>query len=131
MPKIKYDIITIGGATRDFFIATKKGVILDKKDLIMEKFLSFKLGTKIYVQNLQSSLGGGACNTAVGFSKLGLKTSIKICLNKGEEGEWIRRKLKEKKVDVNQVMNINKEISGFSFIIIDKTIKSKEHIIFS
>ncbi|NCF75276.1 MAG: hypothetical protein GWO87_02195, partial [Xanthomonadaceae bacterium] len=31
----------------------------------------------------------------------------------------------------NQVMNINKEISGFSFIIIDKTIKSKEHIIFS
>ncbi|MEA2088990.1 MAG: carbohydrate kinase family protein [Patescibacteria group bacterium] len=131
MFKAKYDIITIGGVTRDFFVLTEKGVILSKKNIVAKKFLSFELGSKIYAQSLRSSLGGGACNTAVGFSKLGLKTSIKICVNEKEEGDWIKQKLKEKKVDISQVVNTNKEASGFSFIIIDSGIKSKEHIIFS
>ncbi|MCD4705658.1 carbohydrate kinase family protein [bacterium] len=131
MFKTKYDIITIGGATRDFFVLTEKGIILSKKNIIAKKFLSFELGSKIYAQSLQSSLGGGACNTAIGFSKLGLKTSIKICVNEKEEGDWIKKRLQEKKVNISQVVNTNKESSGFSFIIIDSGIKSKEHIIFS
>ncbi len=132
MPQKKYDVITIGGATRDFFISTNKGLIVEnKKNLTQKKLLAFEYGAKIYSDNLFFSLGGGACNTAVGFSRLGLKTNIRICINKKREGEWIKKSLKKEGVDIFNVKNNDKEASGFSFIIVNKNSKGHDHIAFS
>lgn len=132
MSKPKYDIITIGGATRDFFVYTNKGTVIDnKKNLIQSKLLAFEYGAKLYADKLYSFLGGGACNTAIGFSRLKLKTAIRVCVNNKEEGDWIKSVLKKEKVDTSLVENNNKESSGVSFIVINENMKNKEHVAFS
>lgn len=128
----KFDIITIGGATRDFFISTDKGTIIDnKKNLKERKLLAFEYGAKIYLQGLDSSLGGGACNTAVGFSRLKLKTAIKVCINEKREGDWIKKTLKKEKVDTSLIENNTEEPSGFSFIVVAGNTKTRDHVAFS
>jgi len=40
---MKYDIITIGGATEDITFYTKEGVLIDnKKDVLRQKLLAFE-----------------------------------------------------------------------------------------
>jgi ribokinase len=132
MQKTKFDVVTIGGATRDFFISSDKArVVNNKKSLKERKLLAFELGAKHYIEDLHSFLGGGACNTAIGFSKLKLKTAIKICIGVYEEGRWIKRTLKKEKVNTSLIKSTKEEPSGLSFIIIDSKSKSREHIAFS
>jgi ribokinase len=132
MQKTKFDVVTIGGATRDFFISSDKCRVVDnKKSLKERKLLAFELGAKHYIKDLHSFLGGGACNTAIGFSRLGLKTSVKICVGVFEEGRWIKNTLKKEKVDISLIKSTRAEPSGLSFIIIDSKSKSREHIAFS
>ncbi|MBT4277532.1 hypothetical protein HOD96_02170 [Candidatus Falkowbacteria bacterium] len=126
-----FDIITIGGATKDFFILTNKGeIVRNKKSLTKQKLLAFEYGAKIYTNELYTCLGGGACNTAVGFSRLGLKIAAKICVNEQLEGEWIKKVLIKEKVSVKYIKNNTKEPSGFSSIVINSDSKSRDHIAF-
>lgn len=132
MQKAKLDVVTIGGATRDFFISSDKCRTVDnKKSLKERKLLAFELGAKHYIKDLHSFLGGGACNTAIGFSRLGLKTAIKICVGIHEEGKWIKKTLKREKVNISLIKSTREEPSGLSFIVIDSKSKSREHIAFS
>ena len=61
-----YDIITIGSATRDIFI--------DTKNKLFKKQVPF--GDKILIDKLHLDTGGGAINTGVAFTRLGLKTGV-------------------------------------------------------
>lgn len=132
MLRKKYDIITIGGATRDFYISTNAGKITNnKKSLTQQKLLSFEYGAKIYAEQLFSHIGGGACNTSVGFSRLGLRVSTRICVNEEDGGKSIKQTLKKEGVDISSVTNNNKEKTGFSFIVVNKRSKSRDHIAFS
>ena len=65
-----FDVVTFGSGLVDVFIETgipEKG-----------KFMCYPSGSKILVEDLRSDVGGGGTNTAVAFSRLGLKTGC-IC----------------------------------------------------
>jgi len=66
-----FDVITVGSATVDVFIRSKSRQIelLKKKEEVC-----FPVGAKILVDYLHMDTGGGGTNTAVAFSRLGLKT---------------------------------------------------------
>lgn len=105
-----YDIITVGGAVVDAFVRTNA---LKKKG-----FLSYPAGEKIIVNNLDFASGGGATNTAVSFSKLGLKTGCITKIGKDNNGKIILNDLKKEKVKFLGVES--KENTGFSVILIGK-----------
>jgi len=65
---MKFDVVSFGSAVVDVFVETKQ---------TGEKFI-YNVGSKILIKNLNFDIGGGATNTAVAFSRLGLKTGC-IC----------------------------------------------------
>jgi ribokinase len=95
-----YDIITLGSATMDVFIETEKNtatmVQVDGKD---QPFITYHSGEKILIKHLQFEVGGGGTNTAVCFSKLGLRTAYLGNVGTDTNGQQVISKLKEEKVD--------------------------------
>lgn len=124
--KYKYDFITIGGATEDITFFTDQAEIIKKKkdtDLI-----AFKYGTKIKIDNSYSTFGGGAANTAVNLSNLGLRVAIKAYLGDDVRGQGIVDNFVKKKVDTDLIEIVKREESGFSFLVVSI---GSEHILFT
>ena len=126
-----YDILTIGGVMRDIIFLTTEGLVIDNfQDPLRQKLIGFELGAKIYVKKVYFEPGGGASNTAVGFSKLGLKTAIMGRVGQDREGDQLIKSLKKNKIDTH-LMQVDKKIStGFSFILGLRRIK-RAHFIFA
>jgi fructokinase len=126
---MKYDIITIGGATEDFSFYTHAGLLLEsKKDVLHQKLIAFEYGAKIGIDRVYSTYGGGAANTAVNLSGLGFKTAAILSVGDDERGRCVISNLKRRKVGLDLVKVAKAETTGFSFIVINK---SNERIIFS
>ncbi len=102
----KYDIITIGTATRDVFLTSPLFKVLrDKRHLKKIGFATgeaqcFALGGKIEINEPALATGGGATNSAVTFSRQGLKTATLIKIGEDQAGKDILEELKKEKVDV-------------------------------
>ncbi len=126
---MKYDIITIGGATEDITFYTSEGVLIDnKKDILRQKLLAFEYGAKIKIDKAHSTFGGGAANTAVSFSRLGFRAASLIAVGQDIRGKKIIKNLEKQKVNTGLVQKIKDNVSGFSFILVGP---NNEHIVFS
>lgn len=100
-----FDIITIGSATIDIFV--------DTKEKLFKKEIPF--GRKILIDQLKTHLGGSALNTAVGFSRLGLKTA---CLTKiGQGGQKIINLLKKEGVETRLIIQDKNLLTDYSIIL--------------
>jgi len=109
-----FDIVTIGGATQDlFFISPNYEVSEDK--------LIFTWGEKFVVEDLVCDVGGGACNLAVGFSRLGLKTALWCRVADDPAGDFVLRRLKNEKVSLDFVELIEGGNTSLSCIFVDET----------
>lgn len=126
---MKYDFITIGGATEDVLIFTDEGVLIDnKKDVLKQKLLAFEYGAKVKVNKTFRSFGGGASNAAVALSRLGFNTACLAAVGGDERGKNIINNLKIEKVGINLIQKVEDDVSGFTPIIVDK---NGEHVTFS
>lgn len=126
-----FDITTIGSALKDITFYSDQGKIFaTPNNLTAQRMLAFEYGAKITPTEVHLNFGGGAANTAVSLSRLGLKTSIIARLGKDEVGKEILGKFKKEKINTSFIQFDDKNPSGFSFILaIDK--KEKEHIAFT
>lgn len=89
-----FDIITIGGATRDIFFQTDQGKILsDPNSRAHTKYLGFEYGAKIIPEVTDFSYGGGGANTAISFARLGLKTAAILRIGIEGTGSLIVKEL--------------------------------------
>lgn len=87
---MKFDVITFGSAVVDVFVNTD---ISEKKN-----FISYPIGAKILIKELRFDIGGGATNTAVAFSRFGLKTGCICGIGDDSDGEEILSLLKKEKI---------------------------------
>lgn len=108
---MKYDIVTFGSAVVDVFIHTDVAL---KGNLI-----SYPVGAKILINDLNFNIGGGGTNTAVAFSRFGLKTGCICKVGNDENGSKILSLLKEEKVDFLGKIDKN-GMSGYSVILDSK-----------
>lgn len=104
---MKYDIITVGSAVVDFFVGT------DIKDA--KGNLCLPSGSKLLVKDFAMATGGGGTNTAVGFSKLGLKAGFFGKVGNDLHGKIILDELKNEGVDFLGL--VGKEQTGASVIL--------------
>jgi ribokinase len=126
---MKYDVITIGGVVEDISFHTNEGVIIDnKKDLLRQKLLAFEYGAKIKIDKVDKTFGGGAANTAVCFSRLGLKTACMASIGADERGKRLLNNFKKEKVATEFIYKSKLYETAYSFILVGP---SNEHIVFS
>ncbi len=129
MFKLSHDIVTIGGATRDIMFYTDEGRLVgNQADPLRQKLIGFEYGAKIKPVALYQVLGGGGCNTAVCFARLGLKTATFIRLGLDRDGDAIRADLVSEKVIPRFIERDKNYRTGMSFIVIQP--KSGEHVAF-
>lgn len=113
-----FNVVTVGGATRDITFYTEEGkLIKNPKDPLRQKLIAFEYGAKIGIWEAFFTFGGGAANTAVCFSRLGLKTATILRVGHDEDGRAIIENLKRNKIDTRFVQIDKKAKTGFSFIV--------------
>ncbi len=126
---MKYDVITIGGATEDITFYTKEGMLIaNRKDISRQKLLAFEYGTKIKIDKSHSTFGGGAANSAISLSRLGFKVVSLLAVGRDIRGQRIIENLKNYKVDIKLIQKIKDVETGFSFLLVGN---DNEHIVFS
>ncbi len=106
-----FDIITLGTATKDIFV-NGKGLKSNNKNIILE------CGKKVEVQRPFIQVGGGATNTAVAFSRLGLHTAAITKIGKDEAGHLVKKCLDAEGVFTSLVVDDNKEGTAISLVVV-------------
>jgi ribokinase len=107
------DVITFGSSTIDIFVGTGNRLFgkAVHRGCVMVPF-----GSKVLVNELRMSTGGGGTNTAVCMSNLGLKVAYLGKMGKGANSERVLEELKKAKVDTSLVCR-EKGRTGLSVII--------------
>ncbi len=114
-----YDFITIGSATQDVFIQSDIASIVSVSQISKKsEFMSFPYGAKTEIADFTKALGGGAVNTATNLANLGLKTSTIIKLGNDELNDIIKLKLAKSGVDIKNIIDSDKHLTGFSIILV-------------
>lgn len=106
-----YDIITIGGAVRDFTF------YIEPPKAKSSKFICFLPGAKINIKDAYFTHGGGACNVSVGLANFGLKVAIIARVGQDYSGRAIIDGLKKRKIETRFVQIDPKLHTGISAII--------------
>jgi len=109
----RYDIITVGSATVDAFAHTDP-TQSEIVNLHHHKDIAYPLGAKILIKELHFFVGGGGTNSAVAFSRLGLKVAFLGKIGKDDNGKTICDCLFNEKVDF---IGTYGQISGYSMIL--------------
>jgi len=89
-----FDIISVGGATTDVFVRVKGEI--EKIHGHLDVCLS--VGSKLLIEELKFDTGGAGTNTAVSFSRLGLKTGWIGVLGSDHNSAMIADCMKKEKV---------------------------------
>lgn len=115
-----FDLMAIGGATRDIFFQFSGLAPLKEKGKLSEPYLKIPFGEKLISEDTFYGYGGGAVNVAVCGARLGLKTASVCNIGKEGTGSVVLNYLKSEGVNVNFV---NRDISlhtGLSVLIVGK-----------
>ena len=113
---MSYDVITFGSATQDVFLQSGTFVVKTKQSTTDEG-VCLPFGSKVEVNDIHFDTGGGGTNTAVAFSRLGLKTAF--CGNVGYDlaGVHILRELRKEKVGTEYLIADKRFPTAYSTII--------------
>ncbi len=110
-------IITIGSLTFDIFVRPLRQEIVRRvSETDIKESICFPFGEKIRVKNVHECFGGGAANTGIGFSRLGIQTSCIGAIGNDEWGQLIINNLKKEKINTDHIQKA-KEQTGFSVIL--------------
>lgn len=114
-----YDIITIGSATIDAFVESDAADIVSVSTKhASTEFMAFPYGAKVEIDSFRTAVGGGGLNAAANFANLGLKTSAIFKIGDDFQGKSIKHKVKLAGVDIENIIETDKETSGFSIILL-------------
>jgi len=82
-----------------------------------QSYIAFEQGAKIPVEHVFIATGGGATNTAVGFSRLGMNSGIICKVGTDDAAERVLGKLRRENVDVDSVVSTSEHLTGYSVIL--------------
>lgn len=113
-----YDIITFGSAAQDISLKSKAFKILDdSKDFNTGKGICLPFGSKIDVQDIMFTTGGGGTNTAVTFAKQGFRVAFCGAIGVDVAGLEIVRELRHYRVDTKFVVKKKDKHTNHSVIV--------------
>src|SRR3989344_7392616 len=112
-----FDVITIGSAVRDVFARTKDIKAIKDKKFAVGEAACFSLGSKLNLDEVNFSVGGGAINTAVTFANQGYKVAAIAMVGDDPEGQHIRDKSDSSGIHCDFLAVDKDHATSFSFIL--------------
>jgi len=102
------EIITFGSATWDIFLKMPQGQTIKSKEFSSGSAVAFNLGSKIDLEDMYFSFGGGGVNTAFTFMNQGI--DVAYCGSVGNDipGKEIINLLKESGINTDFVQRVDK-----------------------
>ena len=94
----KFDIITVGSASRDLFIRSEAFRVVNDERSETGQDVCLTLGTKIEVSDIMFSTGGGATNAAATFANLGLRAGVIARVGDDENGKAVLAELRRRRI---------------------------------
>jgi ribokinase len=118
-----YDVITVGSGTIDVFIYTDRSESIRVKTLNSEEtFISYPLGSKLIINELDFFTGGGGTNSAVCMARMGLNVAYIGKVGNDNNGNRILDEFREENVDfLGEISLLPKEKTGYSIILDNRT----------
>jgi ribokinase len=117
-----YDVICVGSATQDVFVSSDQTRLITIRDLESEQtYLSYEYGAKLAVDELFISTGGGASNTAISFSRMGLAAGVICEVGDDDAGRMIERVLSHEGVRTDMMTRNPSLKTGYSVILTGPT----------
>ena len=110
-----YQVISIGSATVDILV--KSDAIGIEKNLPQD-IIYLPKSSKCDINQSLICSGGGATNSAVSFSRLGLKTASVCLFGQDELSQFIVKDLITDKVDQSLLIRSTKEKTDFSIVLV-------------
>jgi len=110
------DVVTFGSAAWDVFMKIGGFKSLKSKKFVSKTGICFNLGSKIDVDDIYFSSGGGGTNTAVTFANQGLRTSFLGKIGSDLAGAEIIKELNEYNVNTGLIFKTNKRPTNYSLI---------------
>ncbi|MEK6957969.1 MAG: carbohydrate kinase family protein [archaeon] len=104
------DVISIGSAAQDVFVHIPQ-------EYFAAKTCVFYPGSKIEIKDMDYFSGGGATNTSVAFSRMGLKAGILCALGDDKSASEILAELKREKVDARFIPRMKGMKTPYSVIL--------------
>ncbi len=96
--KKKYDAITIGSASQDVYVFSKKFRVVKDTRAITGEVETFAFGTKIELDDILFEIGGGATNAAYTLASQGLKTACLSRIGNDGSGQEVAKFFKRNKI---------------------------------
>lgn len=113
-----FDVITFGSATRDVNLKSKAFKIKkDDKDFVTGEGICLALGSKIDIEDIQFTSGGGGTNTAATFAKQGFKTAFCGAVGDDIAGREIVEELKSCRINTSLVLKSKEKATNHSVIV--------------
>ncbi len=112
-----FDVITIGSAVRDIFARTKDLKQIKDKKFAVGEAACFSLGSKLNLEEVNFSIGGGAINTAVTFANQGFRVAAITQIGADPEGQDIREKSMALGINCDFFSVDKDHATSFSFIL--------------
>lgn len=117
-----YDVICVGSATQDVFVSSEQTCLITLRNEDCEQhYLAYEYGAKVSVDELFISTGGGASNTAISFSRLGLKCAAICELGDDDAGRMVERHLAEHGIGTEMLTHNPELKTGYSVILVGPT----------
>lgn len=125
------DVVCVGGITQDIFFYSDQLQEFDnpKKDPNCLRLLSAELGAKILGKKMIRAVGGGASNSAINFSNLGLKTSIISAVGSDPFGLSAINYFSENDINCSSIKIIKNKETALSFLLSNSV--SGNHTVFA
>ncbi|MFH1253588.1 MAG: carbohydrate kinase family protein [Candidatus Uhrbacteria bacterium] len=112
-----YDIITIGAATRDVFLLSDKFTFIHSREFETGIGECVSFGTKLEVDKVVFTTGGGATNAAATFANLGYDTAVWCRVGNDAAGHEIHNDLRVYKIKTALVQKVKNGASAYSTLL--------------
>lgn len=112
-----HDILTIGAATRDVFLVSKEFKFIESSQFATGIGECVSLGSKIELDTILHTTGGGATNAATTFARLGFHTGIVCKVGDDSVGRDVILDLHQEGVDTTLISRVKKGTTGYSTLL--------------
>lgn len=111
-----YDVITIGAGVRDVFLVSDKFIALKSDVFSTGVGECVALGSKIELEEIVLTTGGGATNAAATFASLGFTTAAMCKVGNDSPGRDVKDDLEQFGVDTSLIKTVKGE-TGYSTLL--------------
>lgn len=101
-----FDVITIGSATRDVFLISDDFKILKSPKSKTGAYECVTLGSKIEIDKMVLTTGGGATNAAATFASLGYRVACVGKIGNDSTGRGLLDELKQHKINTDMIKRV-------------------------